>query len=141
MEKVFTSKEIRAFLNNAVIAAKSQHGFVFDSLSKGRKQALRNYAGALIAPLQSDVDKEYLTEQEATYLLTVAAVFISRRYLSIKMPADDEAEMLFGQNEFMQVLPHMLCIDCGARTDNVLTKEVMGEITKTKKRGRPKRDN
>ena len=86
MEKVFTSKEIRAFLNNAVIAAKSQHGFIFDSLSKGRKQALRNYAGALIAPLQSDVDKEYLTEQEATYLLTVAAVFISRRYLSIKMP-------------------------------------------------------
>jgi hypothetical protein len=91
--------------------------------------------------LQSDVDKEYLTEQEATYLLTVAAVFISRRYLSIKMPADDEAEMLFGQNDFIQVLPHMLCIDCGARTDSVLTKEVMGEITKTKKRGRPKRDS
>lgn len=60
MEKVFSFKEIRAFLNNAVMATKTQHGFQFDSLSPGRKQALRQYAGGLIAPLQNDVDNEYI---------------------------------------------------------------------------------
>lgn len=118
MDKVFSNKETRAFLNNAVIATKTQHGFSADSLSRGRRQALRNYAGAMLSPVIADIERELLTEQEATYLLTLAAVFISKRYLANKMPAEDEADLIYGANEYLEILPQMVCAECGVELNN-----------------------
>ena len=112
---VYTSKEIRAALNNAFMALKNQHDFNFDKLSNGRRQALRQYAGALISPVENDIENEYLSEQEVTFLLLAAAVFISKRYLNNRMPADDEAEMIFGKNEYAKLLPEMLCLKCACK--------------------------
>jgi hypothetical protein len=136
MDKVFSNKDLRAFLNNAVIATKAQHGFNADGLSPGRRQALRNYAGAMLSPVIADIDKEYLSEQEATYLLSLAAVFISKRYLANKMPVDEEADMVYGQNEYLEILPNMLCVECGCRLGVEVKDKKLVKIAK--KRGRPR---
>lgn len=138
MDKVFSSKELRAFLNNAVVATRTQHGFNVDSISPGRRQALRNYAGAMLSPVVADIDRELLSEQEATYLLSLAAVFVSKRYLANKMPADEEADLVYGANEYLEVLPKMLCVECGCRLGyEKETKRGSKQVAK-KKRGRPR---
>lgn len=139
MDKVFSSKELRAFLNNAVVATRTQHGFNVDSISPGRRQALRNYAGAMLSPVMADIERELLSEQEATYLLTLAAVFISKRYLANKMPADEEAEMVYGANEYLEILPKMLCVECGCRLGYEKENKRGKQIAK-KKRGRPRKN-
>jgi len=115
MSKVYSNKSIRIALNNAVAATKNQHGM--ETLTPGKWVALQQYAGALVAPITAHIEDELLTPQMATYLMAVAACFFSQKYLGNKMPADEDANMLFGQTEFVEKMTEFLCAECGAKKD------------------------
>ena len=108
-----SNKQIKIALNNAVALTSTQHGM--ETLTKGQWAGLRQYAGAFLAPLQQHIDEDLLTPQMATFILSVAACFISQKYLGNKMPADDYVQVLFGQTSYVEKPADMLCVECGAK--------------------------
>lgn len=75
----FTQKEIATSINNAIVFAKAPNRL--GVIVEDRLRRLRNYSEALFAPLDAEIEDEYLRPEEAVLICLCGALYMQMKHV------------------------------------------------------------